>query len=139
VCVFVAGVCWLRYRTLEAITRKQHFIVPARIQQTLVQRLSPKNKGVSPYIPLQTGYRSKKQGLIHKWLYFIFWLLYPSAMVTFPSLVLHDLPHVQIPQVLSLCYAIPTSLLIFQDSGLVCFFLILFPASLFSPLMLGPT
>jgi hypothetical protein len=36
--------------------------------------------------------------------------------------VLRDLPHVQIPQVLSLCYAIPTSLLLSQDLGLVCFF-----------------
>jgi hypothetical protein len=32
--------------------------------------------------------------------------------MTFPSLVLCDLPHVQICQVLSLCYAIPTSLLL---------------------------
>jgi hypothetical protein len=43
-------------------------------------------------------------------------------------LVLHDLSHVQISQVFSLCYAIPTSLLS-QDSGLVCFFLILLPAT----------
>jgi hypothetical protein len=43
--------------------------------------------------------------------------------MTFSSLVLHDLPHVQISQVLSLCYAIPTSLLPSQDSGLVCFLL----------------
>jgi hypothetical protein len=45
--------------------------------------------------------------------------------VTFPSLVLCDLPYFQISQVLSLCYAIPTSLLLWQDSGLVCFLLIL--------------
>jgi hypothetical protein len=48
--------------------------------------------------------------------------------VTFPSLVLPDLPHVQISQVLFLCYAIPTFLLLSQDSGLVCFLLILLPA-----------
>jgi hypothetical protein len=48
---------------------------------------------------------------------------------TFPSLVLCDLPHVQISQALSLCYAIPTSLLLSQDSGLVCFLLILLPAT----------
>jgi hypothetical protein len=53
----------------EAISRKQHFIVPAQAQQTHVQRLSPENKGVSPYTPLQAGYRSKRQGLIHIWLY----------------------------------------------------------------------
>jgi hypothetical protein len=61
----VAGVCWLRYGTLEAITRKQHFIVPVQTQWTHLQRLSPENKRVSPYVPLQAGYRSKKQGLIH--------------------------------------------------------------------------
>jgi hypothetical protein len=30
-----------------------------------IQRLSPEDKGVSPYIPLQAGYRSKSQGLTH--------------------------------------------------------------------------
>jgi hypothetical protein len=58
-------------RDTEAISRKEHFIVPAQTQWTHVQRLSPKNKGVSPYIPLQTGYRRKKQALIHIRLYFI--------------------------------------------------------------------
>jgi hypothetical protein len=56
---------------LEAISRKQHFIVLAQTQWTHVQRPSPDNKGVSPYRPLQAGYRSKKQGLIHIWLYLI--------------------------------------------------------------------
>jgi hypothetical protein len=46
-------------RDSEANSRKQHFIVPAQTQQTHVQRLSPENKGISPYIPLQAGYRSK--------------------------------------------------------------------------------
>jgi hypothetical protein len=55
----------------EANSRKQRFIVPAQTQRTQVQRLSPKSKGVLPYIPLQAGYRSKKQGLIHTWLYLI--------------------------------------------------------------------
>jgi hypothetical protein len=55
----------------EAINRKQCFIVPAQTQWTHVQRLSPENKGASLYIPLQAGYRSKKQGLIHIWLYLI--------------------------------------------------------------------
>jgi hypothetical protein len=41
----------------EAINRKQCFIVPAQNQHTCVQRLSPENKGVSPYTPLQAGYR----------------------------------------------------------------------------------
>jgi hypothetical protein len=67
----VVGVCYLRYGTLEVISKKQHFIVRAQTQGTHVQRLSPQNKGVSPYIPLQAGYRSKKQGLVHIWLYLI--------------------------------------------------------------------
>jgi hypothetical protein len=56
----------------EAISRKQFiylfiylFIVPAQTQQTHVQWLSPENKGVSPYIALQAGYRSKKQSSTH--------------------------------------------------------------------------
>jgi hypothetical protein len=52
----------------------------------------------------------------------------------FPSTELHDLPHIQISQVLSLCHAIPTSLLLYQDSGLVCFLLILLPATLIQEL-----
>jgi hypothetical protein len=48
----------------------------------------------------------------------------------FPFPLPHDLPHVHISQVLSLCYAIPTSLLLSQDSGLVCFLLILLPATI---------
>jgi hypothetical protein len=62
-----------------------------------------------------------------------------TGYVTFPSLVLCDLLHVQISQVLSLCYAIPTSLLLSQDSGLVCFLLILLSATLFPALMLRHT
>jgi hypothetical protein len=47
----------------------------------------------------------------------------------FPLPVLPDPLHVQIPQVLSLCHAIPTSLLLYQDSGLVCSCLVLLPAT----------
>jgi hypothetical protein len=37
----------------------------AAAQWIHIQRLIPESKGVSPYIPLQAGYRSKKQGLTH--------------------------------------------------------------------------
>jgi hypothetical protein len=57
----------------------------------------------------------------------------------FPSPVLHDPLHVQISQVLSVCHAIPSLLLLYQNSGMVCFLLALLPATLFSPLMLRPT
>jgi hypothetical protein len=43
--------------------------VLAAAQQIHIQRLSPKNKGALPYISLQAGYRSKKQGLTHIWLH----------------------------------------------------------------------
>jgi hypothetical protein len=54
-------------------------------QQMHIQRLSPENKGVSPYIPLQAGYRSKKQSLTHIWLHVTLFTLPP---------VLCDLLHV---------------------------------------------
>jgi hypothetical protein len=37
--------------TLRQFSRKQHFIAPAQTQWSRVQRLSPQNKGVLPYIP----------------------------------------------------------------------------------------
>jgi hypothetical protein len=43
--------------------------------------------------------------------------------------VLRDPLNVQISQVLSLCYSIPTSLLLYQNPGLVCFLLVLLPAT----------
>jgi hypothetical protein len=46
--------------TRDSEARKQRFIVPAQTQQIGVQTLSPKNKGVSPYVPLQAGYRGNK-------------------------------------------------------------------------------
>jgi hypothetical protein len=51
--------------TLRQFSRKQHFIVPAQTQWTHVQRLSPKDKEVSPNKPLEAGYRSKKQSSTH--------------------------------------------------------------------------
>jgi hypothetical protein len=83
----------------------QCFIVPAQTQQTRVQRLSPENKGVSPYIYLQAGYRSKKQGLIHICLYLI--LLAISSLVLWLS---------SCSDFSSFISTIPNSLLISQDS-----------------------
>jgi hypothetical protein len=54
-----------RNGTLRQFSRKQH----CTIKWIEVQRLSPENKGGLPYIPLHAGYRSKKQGLTHIWLY----------------------------------------------------------------------
>jgi hypothetical protein len=60
--------------------------VPAAAQQIHIQRLSPENKGVSSYIPLQAGYRNKQQGLTHIW-------LHVTLFATLPP-VLCDLLHV---------------------------------------------
>jgi hypothetical protein len=47
----------------------QCFFVLTQTQQARVQRLSPENKEVSSYIPLQAGYRSKRQSSTHIWLH----------------------------------------------------------------------
>jgi hypothetical protein len=39
--------------------------VPEAAQWTHIQRLSPENREVSPYIPLRAGYKSKRQTLTH--------------------------------------------------------------------------
>jgi hypothetical protein len=64
--------CWnlnLRYETVRQFTREQRFIVPAQAQQTCVQRLRSENKRISDCIPLQAGYRNKKQSSTHIWLH----------------------------------------------------------------------
>jgi hypothetical protein len=67
--------CWLRYGTLRQFSRKQAMFYCASTDPAdWCPKDSPKNKGVSPYIPLQAGYRGnkiKKQGLTHIWLYAI--------------------------------------------------------------------
>jgi hypothetical protein len=77
-------------------------MVPAQTQRTCVQRLSPKNKEVSLYTSLQTGYTSKKQSSTHTWLHvtslailfsqcyvtffmFQFFKFFFSAMPSFPA------------------------------------------------------
>jgi hypothetical protein len=58
--------------------------VLAQTQHTRVQRLSPKNKEMSPYIPLQAGYRSKKQSSTYIWLHVILLaILFLLCYVTF--------------------------------------------------------
>jgi hypothetical protein len=52
---------WTETQDTESVLQEQDFIVLAQAQWTHVQRLSPDNKGALPYIPLQAGYRSKKQ------------------------------------------------------------------------------
>jgi hypothetical protein len=39
--------------------------MPAVAQWIHIQKLSPENKEVLPYIPLQAGYRSEKHSLVH--------------------------------------------------------------------------
>jgi hypothetical protein len=108
--------------TWDTEARKQHFILPAQTQRTYVQRLSPENKGVSPYIPFQGGYRGKKKKNPQKQGHMQFCrLLHLSARC--PST----------PTALSLCFAIPSSLLLYQNAGRSVFLLVLLPAALFLP------
>jgi hypothetical protein len=62
---YCCGSLLAEIRVSEADSQEATFTVPTQTQRTCVQRLSPENKGVSPYIPLQTGYRSKKQSSTH--------------------------------------------------------------------------
>jgi hypothetical protein len=71
--------------TLKKFSRKQCFIVLTQTQWTWVQRLRPKNKEVSPYIPLQASFRCKKQGLTHIWV--------TCNRIGYFTLVLRDFPH----------------------------------------------
>jgi hypothetical protein len=69
--------------TLRQFSRKQRFIVWTQTQPTPVQRLNPKNKEVSPHIPLQ-DYRSKKQSSVHLWLHVtLLAISFPQCYVTF--------------------------------------------------------
>jgi hypothetical protein len=56
---------------------------PTVAQWIHIQRLSPENKGVSPYITLQASYRSKKQGLTLTWLHATLLATSPQGYVTF--------------------------------------------------------
>jgi hypothetical protein len=49
----------------EAFQEAIFINVLAAALQIPIQRLSPENKGTLPYIPLQAGYRIKKQSLTH--------------------------------------------------------------------------
>jgi hypothetical protein len=102
----------LRYGTLRQFSRKQHFIVPAQIQQTHVQRLSPKNKKGTPYIPLQAGYRSKKQNSTHIWLHVTSLAVsFLHCYVTFFMFPIFKFSH---------CFSIPSPCFIIRSQP-VCF------------------
>jgi hypothetical protein len=83
--------------------------VPAVAQWIHIQR---KNKVVSPYIPLQAGYRSKKQGLTHIWL--------RATLLATLLPVLHDL----LSFVSLLCHPLPPATL--SEHRLACFFFFFF-------------
>jgi hypothetical protein len=104
----------MRYGTMRQLSRKAHFIVPAQTHWTHVQRLSPENQEVSynNYIPLQAGYRSKKQSSTHIWLHVtLLAVLFPQSYVIFFVLIF---------KVLSLCFAFPSPCLIIRMQP-VCF------------------
>jgi hypothetical protein len=98
-------------------------IVLTQTQWTRVQRLSPKNKGGLPYIPLQTGYRSKKKSSTHIWLHVTLLAISPP----------HTQPNYMTFFVfqffkLCLCYAIPSPCYNFRTQ--TCLFLFWFSSLL---------
>jgi hypothetical protein len=113
---------------LRQLAESNVILCQHRLSGLMSKGWAPRTKG-SHLIYLCKQVRSKKQGLIHIWLYLILLATLPYCYVTFPSLVLCDPLHVQISQVLSLWYAILSSLLLSQDSSLVCFLLIHLPAT----------
>jgi hypothetical protein len=69
-----------------------------------IQRLSPENKGALPYIPLQAGYKSKKKGLTHIWLYTFLLATFP--FLTFVTFLMFTISKFDLPAML-----FPSSLL----------------------------
>jgi hypothetical protein len=108
------------------------FIVPAQTQWTRVQRLSPEKKGVSSYIPLQAGYRSKKQSTTHIRLHVTpLAISFPQCYVTFFTFQFFKFYLSALPS------PPPVSS---SEHQPVCFFSgFPFLATLFPPLMLGHT
>jgi hypothetical protein len=124
---------WTETQDTEAVLQEQDFIVLAQTQQSHVQRLSLDNKVALPYITLQAGYRSKKQGLTHMWFaYKPICYFNPQCYKTFFTFRLHFIS--------LLCNLLPPHPpLDYQNTDLLASFQALLPATLFPILMLGPT
>jgi hypothetical protein len=104
--------------------------VPAHTHRTHVQKAGPREQRGLTLCTLASKLQKQKARSNPYMVIFNFTGYFTLVLRDFPLLVLCDLFHVQISQVLSLCYAIPTSLLLSQDSGIDCFLLILPPATL---------
>jgi hypothetical protein len=77
---------WTETQDTKAFQEAIFISVPAAAQWIRIQKLSPEHNRVSPYKPLQAGYRRKKQGLAHIW-------LHAPLLATSPP-VLCDLLHI---------------------------------------------
>jgi hypothetical protein len=84
--------------------------------------LSPKNKGVSPYTPLQAGYRSKKQSSAHLWLHVT------SLSISFFQCYVTSSCFSFLSFISLLCYPSPASL---SEHSLSVSLLVLLPATSF--------
>jgi hypothetical protein len=97
----------------------------------LCPKLNPKNKEVSTYVPLQAGYRSKRQSSTHLWLHVTsLAILFPQCYVTF--FMFHFFKFY-----LSALPSLPPASL--SEHSLSVSFLVLLPATSFPALMLGST
>jgi hypothetical protein len=104
----------------EAIQQEAMFFCASIDLIDSYPKAKPENQGVSCYIPLQAGYRSKKQGVSYIWLHANIQATSLSCYVTFSmfrflKFYLH--------------YAIPSSQLLYQNTGLSVSLLVLLPAT----------
>jgi hypothetical protein len=106
------------------------FIVLTQTQRTHVHRLSPQNKGVSPHIPLQAGYRSKKQSSTHIGLHVT------SLAISFPQCYVTFFMFQFFKFYLSALPSLPPASL--SEHSLSVSLLALFPATSFPLLILCP-
>jgi hypothetical protein len=68
----------------EAVYQEATFYCASTDLADLCPKAEPKNKMVSPYIPLQAGYRSKEQSSTHIWLHVTSMAIsFPQCYVTF--------------------------------------------------------
>jgi hypothetical protein len=96
------------------------FSVAAAVQWIHIQRLSPENKGGSPYIHSQAGSRRKKQGLTHIWLQVPLLATSPPVLWIFLTFTFFKFYLPAVPSLPS-CYIIRTQmcLYLFWSSSLL--------------------
>jgi hypothetical protein len=105
----------------QGFSRSNMYRVAAGTQSIHIQKLRPENKGVSPYIPLQAHYRSKKTR-------FNPYMIACNSIGYFPRVMWPSTHSDSLSFISLLCCPLP--LLPYQSTDLLAFFLDLLPAAL---------